>query len=55
MRFFFETDLERLELLPTCTMGTVKCANCDEDHGTSFSIGWLFWTVGIGFLNDHSS
>jgi hypothetical protein len=40
----FERDTDCLMILPFLSVQNVKCGDCDDIHGTSVSMGWLFWT-----------
>lgn len=53
MAYYFDTDWDCLLITPCVSFHVVKCDHCDEPHdephGWAFSIGWLFWVVGISF------
>jgi hypothetical protein len=51
MQPFYEMFTDHCELLPTLTVGAIKCSECDEDHGWSISVAWLFRAAGIGFVS----
>lgn len=48
----FEQDFESLHVLPLISVTVWRCENpnCGEAHGILLAVGWLFWTVNIGFL-----
>jgi hypothetical protein len=50
----FGFDTKFLNLLPVCAVTTIECANprCQEPHGYGLVIGWLFWTLYVGFPNE---
>ena len=51
MRFIFETLEDCFLLTPLISLVSVKCQSCDEDHGWSISIGWLFWQANFYFAS----
>jgi hypothetical protein len=51
-RLFWETYDDHCEILPTLTIGAVKCDRCDVDHGFAISVAWLFWAAGIAFISE---
>ena len=55
MRIYFESDSDTCLLLPLIALVSVKCERCEEIHGCSFNIGWLFWTVIFYFSDEEDS
>ena len=50
----FEAEFHRefLALLPVANVIPIVCEDCEEVHGIGLELGWLFWSVRLGWVWD---